>query len=47
MEMMEIMYSDRGLILGNHNLAIGNKINDWNLRLEWGLGFGILIRDLK
>ena len=45
--MMEIMYSDWGLILGNYNLAIGNKINDWDLRLEWGLGFEILIRDLR
>ena len=45
--MMEIMYSDWGLILGNYNLAIGNKINDWDLRLEWGLGFGILIRDWR
>ena len=45
--MMEIMYSDWGLILGNYNLAIGNKINDWDLRLEWGLGFEILIRDWR
>ena len=47
--MMEIMYSDWGLILGNYNLAIGNKINDWDLRLEWGLGLGfeILIRDWR
>ena len=39
---MEIMYSDWGLILGNYNLAIGNKINDQDLRLESGFGFGIV-----
>ena len=44
---MEIMYSDWGLILGNYNLAIGNKINDQDLRLEWGLGFEILIRNWR
>ena len=45
--MMEIMYSDWGLILGtNYTLAIGNKINDRDFILEWGLGSGILIRDL-
>ena len=44
---MEIMYSDWGLILGNYNLAIGNKINDQDLRLESGFGFGILIRDWR
>ena len=45
--MMEIMYSDWGLILGNYNLAIGNMINDQDLRLELGLGFRILIRDWR
>ena len=46
--MMEIMYSDWGLILGkNYSLAIGNKINDRDFILEWGLGSGILIRDLR
>ena len=33
--------------VGNYNLAIGNKINDWDLKLKWGLGFEILIRDWR